>query len=126
MNITYTYEIQELKAMPSIGDLEKVIVEVVYSYIGTSEDNITSQYPGRTALPAPASDSFTAVEDLTPEIVISWIEANTDLDVMKNAIKYHIEQQTGLFFRGQTLPWAEPISETSTESAVESIVEQQI
>ena len=120
MNITYTYEIQELKAMPSIGDLEKVIVEVVYSYIGTSEDNITSQYPGRTVLPAPASESFTAVEDLTPEIVISWIEANANLEVMQNAIKHHIEQQTGLFFRGQTLPWVEPIAEVVVTSAPEA------
>ena len=120
MNITYTYEIQELKAMPSIAGLEKVIVEVVYSYIGTSEDNITSQYPGRTALPAPTSESFTAVEDLTPEIVISWIEANADLEVMQNAIKYHIGQQTGLFFRGDTLPWAEPVLEPIVTLAQEA------
>lgn len=115
MEITYSYDIHELKALPLAGDLEKVITEVVYSYIGTTEDNIESKYPGRTALPAPEDDSFIPVSDLTPEIVIAWIEANENIEMMQNAIERHIEQQTGLFFKGATLPWAEVAEETAEE-----------
>lgn len=106
MAITYTYDIHELKAVPSVGDLQQVITEVVYSYIGTDENGITSNYPGRTALPAPDSEEFTPVGELTPELVEEWLEANANLDVMKQAIEAHIEQQSGTILRGSTLPWA--------------------
>lgn len=106
MAITYTYDIHELKAVPSVGDLEQVITEVVYSYIGTDENGITSNYPGRTALPTPDSEEFTPVDELTPELVEEWLEANANLDVMKQAIEAHIEQQSGIVYRGSTLPWA--------------------
>ena len=106
MAITYSYKIQELKQGPSVGDLEQVITEVAYSYIGTDENGVTSIYPGRTVLPTPNSGSFTPVSELTPEIVIEWLEANANLDMMQAAIEAHIEQQSGVIYRGSTLPWA--------------------
>ena len=105
MAITYTYDIHELKAVPSAGDLEQVITEVVYSYIGTNEDGITSMYPGRTTLPTPDSEEFTPVEELTEELVIEWLEANAELNLMQAAIEAHIEQQSGVIYKGNTLPW---------------------
>lgn len=111
MAITYTYDIHELKAVPSVGDLEQVITEVVYSYIGTDENGITSTYPGRTTLPTPDSEEFTPVGELTPELVEEWLEANANLDVMKQAIEAHIEQQSGIVYKGATLPWS-PIVNT--------------
>jgi len=117
MVITYTYDIHELKAVPSVGDLEQVITEVVYSYIGTNEDGITSMYPGRTTLPTPDSEEFTPVNELTPELVEEWLEANANLDVMKQAIEAHIEQQSGTIYRGSTLPWA-PVMETVVSGSV--------
>jgi hypothetical protein len=106
MAITYTYDIHELKAVPTVGDLEQVITEVFYSYIGTDENGIISQYPGRTALPTPDSESFTPVNELTPELVEEWLEANANLVEMQRAIEAHIEQQSGTILRGSTLPWA--------------------
>lgn len=106
MAITYSYQIHELKAVPTVGDLEQVVTEVRYSYIGTDENNITSTYPGRTLLPAPDSINFIPVDQLTEELVIQWLEANANLDTMKQAIEAHIEQQSGVIYKGSTLPWA--------------------
>ena len=106
MAITYSYQIHELKAVPTVGDLEQVITEVRYAYIGTDENNITSTYPGRTALPTPDSEEFTSIEELTEELVVEWLEANADLNIMKQAIEAHIEQQSGVIYKGSTLPWA--------------------
>lgn len=106
MAITYSYQIHELKAVPTVGDLEQVITEVRYAYIGTDENNITSTYPGATALPTPDSADFTPIDQLTEELVIEWLEANANLEIMQAAIEAHIEQQSGVIYRGSTLPWA--------------------
>jgi hypothetical protein len=46
------------------------------------------------------------VNELTPELVEEWLEANDELNIMKQAIEAHIEQQSGTILRGNTLPWA--------------------
>ena len=117
MAITYTYNIQELKLTPIVGDLENVITEVIYSYVGTDENGITSTYPGRTTLPTPTSSSFTAVTNLTPELIVSWLEINANLDEMKRAVQSHITQQAGVIYKGDTLPWTD-IEALVTESSV--------
>lgn len=117
MAITYTYQIHELKAVPTVGDLEQVITEVRYSYIGTDENNITSSYPGRTALPTPDSEEFTPIDELTEELVIEWLEANANLEIMQAAIEAHIEQQSGVIYKGSTLPWA-PAEETPVSGSI--------
>lgn len=117
MAITYTYNIQELKLTPIVGDLENVITEVIYSYVGTDENGITSTYPGRTSLPTPTSTSFTAVTNLTPALIVSWLELNANLDEMKRAVQSHIAQQAGVIYKGDTLPWTD-IEALVTESSV--------
>jgi hypothetical protein len=109
MAITYSYQIHELKEVPTLGDLNNVITEVVYTYTGTNEDGITSLYPGRTALPAPDSESFKPTVELTEEDVINWLEVHANLTAMQYAIQQHIEQQSGVILRGSTLPWAPAI-----------------
>lgn len=116
MAITYSYQIHELKAAPTVGDLEKVITEVRYAYIGTDENGITSSYPGRTVLPTPDLANFIPIDELTEELVIEWLEVNANLDVMKQAIEAHIEQQAGIIYKGDTLPWATPILAVSPTS----------
>jgi hypothetical protein len=117
MAITYSYQIYELKEVPTLGDLNNVITEVRYSYVGTNEDGITSTYPGRTALPAPDSEAFIPTAELTEENVIEWLEANANLEVMQAAIEQHIEQQSGTIYRGSTLPWA-PAVETPVSGSI--------
>jgi hypothetical protein len=106
MAITYSYQIHELKEVPTLGNLNNVITEVVYTYVGTNEDGIISPYPGRTKLLSPNPESFKPTVELTEEDVIEWLEAHADLEIMKRSIQQHIEQQSGTILRGSTLPWA--------------------
>lgn len=117
MAITYSYRIEELKEGPQTGSLENIISEVIYTYKGVDENGFTSSYPGRTKLPSPSEEMFTPLNSLTEEVVIGWLEANANLDVMKQAIEHHIEQQAGITYKGSTLPWA-PAEETPTSGSI--------
>jgi hypothetical protein len=114
---TYHYRIYSLKATPTLGDLEKVITHVEYAYIGTNEDGVTSTYPGRTALPTPDSESFKPVEEISEEDIISWLDTHANLELMKSAIDAHIEQQAGIIYEGDTLPWAS-VEELPTSGSI--------
>jgi hypothetical protein len=117
MAITYTYEIHDLKIEPTLGSLDKVVVAVAYSYVGTNENQIKASFPGITELPEPNSQAFIPIEELTPEVVVEWIEANTSLEPMQLSIQGTIEQQSNAILKGSTLPWA-PIIETVASGSV--------
>jgi hypothetical protein len=117
MAITYSYQNYELKAAPIVGDLEQVITEIAYSYVGTDENGITSVYPGRTTLPTPNSEAFIPVGELTEELIIEWLKANADLEKMKQIINTHIERKSGIIYKGNTLPWS-PVVEASVSELI--------
>jgi hypothetical protein len=120
MAITYKYSDYELKTIPLLEDLEKVVIEVRYTYTGTNEEGITSPYPGRTILPSPNPENFKTLEEITEEEVISWLEACADLPTMKRAIELHIEQQSGVIYKGNDLPWVH-VEEPTTPMLGETI-----
>ena len=104
MEINYKYQDYELKTVTS-GELEKVIIEVRYNYVGESEDGIKSTYPGRTTLPQPDSDNFKSFEDLSEEEIIIWLDSLADIVNMRTLIQQHIEQQSGVIYKNDDLPW---------------------
>ncbi len=105
MNITYKYEIQELRCEPAIGSLAKVITGIVYEYIGESENGITSKLPGIVVLGVPVEDSFTPIEEISEATVISWIESIADVDLAKQMVSEEIKYKSGLIYKGDSLPW---------------------
>lgn len=105
MNITYKYEIQELRCEPAIGGLTKVITEVVYEYAGESENGITSKLPGLVVLEVPAEESFTPIEEISEATVIGWIESIADVDLAKQMVSEEIKYKSGLIYKGGSLPW---------------------
>jgi hypothetical protein len=106
MEITYKYQDYELKTV-TLGELEKVIVEVRYNYIGECEDGIKSSYPGRTILPQPDSENFKSFEELSEEEIITWLDSLADITNMRSLIQQHIEQQSGVIYKGDDLPWVD-------------------
>lgn len=116
MEITYTYEIHELKETPIVGDFNNVITEVIYTYKGTSDEGISSTYPGRTSLPAP-SEGFKPTVELEEQDVISWLDNHAQLNIMQGVIKEEIRKQSGVILRGSSLPWYQPVEETAPDPA---------
>jgi hypothetical protein len=105
MNITYTYEINDFKLETNENGFGKVVTEVAYSYIGTNEDGVTSAYPSTIKLQEPNSDDFINLENLNQDIVINWIESNSNLDEIKLLIESKIQDQIENINIGNSLPW---------------------
>jgi len=126
MAITYTYEIHDFKIQPTLGDLQKVITAVSYSYIGTDEKGNKSAYPGSTELPAPNTDSITPIEELSPEAVKQWIEANTDVKAMQKIIRANLKRELQTEQSLSTLPWstAQQEQEIDTLPVVDAPLEE--
>lgn len=105
MNITYKYEIQELRCEPSIGELNKVITEVVYEYVAESDNGITSRLPGMVKLAEPVDQSFVPVDEISKDTVVSWIESIADIELAKKMVDDEIKYKSGFIYNGNSLPW---------------------
>jgi len=105
MAITYNYNIQELRCEPSIGELNKVITEVIYEYVAESDNGITSRLPGMVKLAEPADQSFVPVEEISKETVVSWIESIADVELAKQMVGEEIKYKSGFIYKKNYLPW---------------------
>jgi len=105
MDIIYTYEIQELRCEPSIGELNKVITEVVYEYVAKSDNGITSRLPGMVKLAEPVDQSFVPIEEISKDTVVSWIESIADIELAKQMVGEEIKYKSGFIYKKNSLPW---------------------
>ncbi len=83
---TYNFKINAVDCHTEQDGLEKVVYNVHWSYIGTSdgEEPKTASIIGTQTVDAPDASNFTAFETLTEETVISWIEAKFEEDRIAN------------------------------------------
>jgi hypothetical protein len=102
---TYKYNIQEIRCEPTLGELSKVVTEVVYEYIGESESGVISKISGMVSLEEPLVDSFTPIDSIEESIIVSWIEPKLDIDLFKKMIDEEIKYKSGFIYKGDSLPW---------------------
>lgn len=80
---TYKWVLSSLNAKIQDGELSNVIETVHWRLQATdANENIADVY-GSLGLDAPEVGSFIPSDQLTEEIVISWLEANLDADALK-------------------------------------------
>jgi len=91
--ITYDWKITALKKAPTLDGLSDVITGINFSYTGTNEDGITDSFAGACPVGAPASDTFTAIADLTELEVIEWAKANHPVGHMQEIISKNISNK---------------------------------
>jgi hypothetical protein len=93
---TYSWAINALDTYPTQDSLTDVVYNVHWGLTATSDqlddsgNAYTANSIGTQTVSAPDTDGFTAFEDLTQEIVETWLEAS-DLDV--DAIKAGLDAQ---------------------------------
>jgi hypothetical protein len=93
---TYNWQINALDTYPTQGSLTDVVYNIHWGLTAKSDQDDTNGNPytadsvGTQTIAAPNSDSFTAFEDLTQEIVEGWLEAS-ELNV--EAIKASLDAQ---------------------------------
>jgi hypothetical protein len=89
---TYKWVISDLKAKIEDGELSNVIDTIHWRYQATDGEHIADVY-GSVGLEAPDSDSFIPSEELTEDIVISWLEAKLDVEALKEGLDAQIDSQ---------------------------------
>jgi len=86
----YKWVISDLKAKIQDGELSNVIDTIHWRYQATDGEHTADVY-GSVGLEAPEADSFIPSEDLTEDIVISWLESKLDVEAMQEGLIAQLE-----------------------------------
>ena len=102
---TYNWNIYALDAKVSQDDKEKVIYTIHYGFTATDPDskidgplpgdmyNVMASTMGAIGVEYNAESDFIAYEDLTKDIIVSWLEAKLNVDELKSNLDAQIEAQ---------------------------------
>jgi len=80
---TYSFKINAVDVHTAVGDLQKVIYNVHWSYFAEDENGNKGSIIGVQSMEEPNSENFIAFESLVQSDIISWIEPLMDLEQMK-------------------------------------------
>ena len=105
MNISYSWRIDSLDVI-NTDAASNIVANVSYRYIGQT-DKASAHVSGKLNIPYAPSSSFVEFNDLTRELVISWLEANADIPALQATITEEINK---ILTPVETLstPWIEP------------------
>ncbi len=93
--INYEWQICGKPTADEVKGCENVILAVIWQYIGTdSETSISYPYQSTTFFVFNDESNFIPFEEITDEIIISWIEAKTDMDAVRIEIEEKIQEKT--------------------------------
>ena len=105
MAITYTWEIKEIKVVPSYEGLSNIVRDVTYKYKGTDENNNSAFVETTQTFSTADAANFTPYEDLTEQAVINWIKSYINVDKLSELIAYEISEQSWPEAQPKPLPW---------------------
>jgi len=116
MVIAFTFltnETMQLEIAPVLGDLQNVVTRVRYNYIGVDENGVDGIFAGATPMPLPEdTENFVPFAELTPEDVVSWLEATADIAHMQAQIIAQINAKINPKYEPVPSPWLPPPSPT--------------
>lgn len=101
---TYTYDIISLYTAPSKDNLENVIVEVNWRYQVTDGAHYADWYL-RTKLGEAEPSTFVPYDQLTDEIIFSWIESTLDMNAIKQEVDKRLEKKKSPQLIEKKVPW---------------------
>lgn len=83
--INYNYNILG-KSTNTINGLEDVIIAVHWQYTGIDEHGLTAGSFTTTFLPPPSDSNFVNYNEVTDNLVISWLEQKEDIEKVQQDI----------------------------------------
>jgi hypothetical protein len=89
--ITYNWEIVSKPIAPILGDYTDVVLAVIWKLIGTDEDGKSTDVLGTTFF-MPPTENFVPIEEVTDEIIISWISDKENIEQYKTDIESKINK----------------------------------
>ena len=98
-DITWSWQIGSFSMAPDANNLADVVKSIPYTVMATRDDK-TITVGGRCNLKTPSDESFTPFEELTKDVIVSWI-----LDDMRtNGVLNNIEAR----MNANTIPAGTP------------------
>ena len=90
---TYKFHINAVDVHTQVGDLEKVVYNVHWSYIAEDENGNSASIIGVQSVDEPNADSFTSFDQLIQDDIISWIEPKFVLSEMQSNLDAQIAEK---------------------------------
>lgn len=114
MTITYAWEVTGMKVTRA-GTLNNYVVQTYWRKTGTDEEGNTGAFNGATPFtPDPTQPNFVPYDQLTQEIVLSWIQP-----VVTGSYEEHVNSKIAEDIAkakdpvvDEPLPWAPPTPPT--------------
>jgi hypothetical protein len=112
MTVTFTWTISQLECAPTENELINVIKTIHWRYRAQDAEGLTAESYGSIGLGEPDPITFTKYEDITKELVISWLESNLnviedgeELSTLQKSLIQNIELQRNPPIVNLGLPW---------------------
>ncbi len=104
MAIVYTWNFPEFEVIIEQENKTNIVKNIHWILVGKDGSYEATNY-GSVALDPPVSQSFVEFENLTEEIVLSWIENKLDVESIKVNIENSINKQKNPVMQTLTPPW---------------------
>lgn len=106
--ITYLKQISSLQAYKELDGEPNVVYNIYWNLVGT-DGQYTCSCPAMTYVPFVTGSAFTPFEEITEEMVVTWINTYTPIVLIKQyeqSVNNGIESQKTL--ETPPLPWNPP------------------
>lgn len=114
MAIEFSKKIVSMSKAPSLDGLTDVVTQASLQYVGKEANGVDefgkelfyqSIYHTTKNLPAPNSDNFIAINDLTEQQVIDWVLDGLDIQEIETYLTAQIEKEKNPTNVPVQLPW---------------------
>lgn len=110
MTTSSQWRINALESIPSLEDgLVNVISIIHCEKTAVSEDGFNARWYGTVSVEAPHPASFIPYDEVTEEMVISWVEASPTTANVDANLEQQIEGLRNPSIQTLNLPWGAPI-----------------
>ena len=106
--MAFEFIISQLDSIPSLDGMDKVISVIHYRAQKQYEEDVihfTADTYGALAVDAPHEASFTPYDEVTKEMVESWLEAGLDCEAIEANLDSQIENFLYPSIVAYALPW---------------------
>lgn len=103
------WAVNRLDTYPELSGLSNVVCAVHWTLTGTDGD-VSGFVSGSADLPPPDASSFTAFDELTPEIVLGWVDdvlGDDQIAVLEANVARRIADQIAPLIATPPLPWGD-------------------
>ena len=90
---TYKFHINAVDVHTQVGDLEKVVYNVHWSYFAEDENGNQASMIGVQSVEEADANNFTAFDQLVQSDIIAWIEPSMDLAQMQSNLDAQIAEK---------------------------------